>query len=255
MLATLRYVLITALRDKLIAALIVALAACGGAALFIASSALEEQNQFGLAFAGESSRLVLALGLITFIAFHTRRMYETREIEAILSRPISRITFVFAYFCAYAAVALFLALVTSAMIGAVFIANPLGMMQWAASLALESLILVAMALFCAMALESATASVMAALGFYLLGRMAASFRFIVENGRGTVESDSANHVMNAIITAVAAVMPRMDLFGPTRWLIYGPGGSWGVGELLVQTLIYVPLLLLATMRDLQIKRF
>ncbi len=117
MLATFRYVLITAVRDRLIVALLLALAVAVCGSLFIASSALGEQNAFGLAFASESTRLILVLGLITFISFHTRQLHETREIEAILARPIARASFVIAAYSAYGTLAVLAALAATAMLG------------------------------------------------------------------------------------------------------------------------------------------
>jgi ABC-type transport system involved in multi-copper enzyme maturation permease subunit len=255
MLTTLRYVLITAVRDRLIIVLLLALVAAVGAASFLAASAIAEKREFGLAFGGELTRLILVLGMITFISFHIRRMHETREIEAILARPIARATFVLAYFVAYAGIALLLALLAPMFLWVAFSADGLGLAEWTASLVLEGFVVVAMSLFCAMTLESATASVVAGLGFYLLARSAAFFRAITENHTATFNQPLLNDVNHWVMEGIAALMPRIDLFGQSRWLVYGPGGGWGVPELLVQTAIYVPLLLLATIRDLQIKRF
>ncbi len=255
MLTTVRYVLITAVRDRLIAALLLALVAGVGGAAFLAVSAMAEKREFGLAFGGELTRMILVLGLITFISFHIRRMYETREIEAILARPISRTTFVLAYFSAYALIALLLSVVAALLLMVVFAAEGPGLIQWGASLILESLIVVAIALFCAMTLESATASVLAALGFYALARSAAFFRAIAANHTATFDQPVLNDINRWIMEGIATLMPRIDLFGQSRWLVYGPGGGWGLRELVLQTAIYLPLLLAATIRDLHVKRF
>ncbi|PKU26515.1 hypothetical protein [Telmatospirillum siberiense] len=255
MLTTLRYVLITAIRDRLIAAFLVALVAGVGGATFLAASALAEKREFGLAFGGELTRMILVLGLITFISFHVRRMYETREIEAILARPISRTSFVLAYFGAYALIALLLSIVAPLLLMVAFSANGAGLMEWGVSLTLEGFIVVAIALFCAMSLESAGASVMAALGFYLLARSAAFLHAITVSHTASFDQALLNDVNRWVVEIIAAVMPRIDLFGQSRWLVYGPGGGWGLRELAVQTAIYLPLLLAATIRDLHVKRF
>jgi ABC-type transport system involved in multi-copper enzyme maturation permease subunit len=221
----------------------------------LGSSTLTEQRQMGLAYESEFARLILVLGLTTFICFHVRRMYDTREIEAILARPISRRVFVLAYYAAFSVVALLLCLILAPlMIGGLGAAG-IGFAEWEASLMLECLILVAMSLFISMVLESATASVVAVLGFYALGRSAAFFLAIAGAGTGAGDQEGVNQGSNAIIAIVAAIMPRLDLFGQSRWLITGPGGGWGLGELLLQSAIYIPLLLLATIRDLEVKAF
>jgi hypothetical protein len=247
--------LIIAIRDRFVGAITLALLAATGAAMFLGASTIAEQQALGLAYAGELVRFILTLGLITFVCFHVRRMHETHEIEAILSRPISRAVVVLAYFFAYAVIALGLALVAAPLLMLGLGAHGAGLAQWDASLMLEGVLIVALSLFCAMTLESATASVMASAGLYLLGRSAAFFRAIAESGTGSLDHPALNTGARWVMEAIAAVMPRIDLFGQSRWLVTGPGGGWGLGELLVQTAIYVPLLLLATIRDLQIKRF
>jgi len=134
-------------------------------------------------------------------------------------------------------------------------ARGLGLAEWAGSMVLESWIVAALALFCAMALNSATASVMVSLGFYLLGRTAQFFLAIAISGYGASSDEGVNVGSQGVMIVIATIMPRFDLFGQSRWLVYGPGGGWGLSVLLLQTAIYVPLLLLATTRDLQVRRF
>lgn len=253
--ATLRYVLITAVRDRFVAAMLLALAAGTGVALLLGSSAVAEQRALGLAFGGELLRSALVFGLITFVSFHIRRLHESREIEAMLARPISRASFVLACFAAHETIALLLTLVAAPLLMAGLGASGAGLLQWDASLILECAIVVALALFCAMSLESATAAVMGCAGLYLLGRSAAFFRAIAEAGTGTLDQQGLNTGARWMMQAIAAVMPRLDLFGQSGWLVYGPDGAWGLKELAMQTAIFVPLLLLATIRDLQVKRF
>ncbi len=253
--ATFRYVLITAIRDRMVAAILVAQFAILGGASLMASSVLAEGQAMGLAMAGEGFRGVMVMGLITFISFHVRRMEETREIEAILTRPISRATFVLAYFTGYAGIAALLSLVAGPLLLAGFAPGALGLAEWQASLVLECLIVVAIALFCALSLGSATASVLAATGLYLLGRLGAFFRGIAEGHTGTLSNSVTDHAARWTIEALTSLLPRLDLFGQGRWLVYGPGGGWGLGVLGLQTVIIVPVLLLATIRDLHVKRY
>lgn len=253
--ATFRYVLLTAIRDRFPVAIIIALVAVTAVCALIATSTLTEGMQTGLAYAGEFYRGVLVLGLVTFISFHVRALHETREIEAILSRPISRAAFVVAYYAAFAVLAMVLSLVTAPLMMSALSARGLGLAEWAGSMVLESWIVAALALFCAMALNSATASVMVSLGFYLLGRTAQFFLAIAISGYGASSDEGVNVGSQGVMIVIATIMPRFDLFGQSRWLVYGPGGGWGLSVLLLQTAIYVPLLLLATTRDLQVRRF
>lgn len=253
--ATFRYVLLTAVRDRFPVAIIVALLAVTAISMLLAGSTLTEGRQTGLAYAGEFFRISLVLGLVTFVSFHVRRLHETREIEAILTRPISRSAFVIAYYAAFAVLATVLALLTAPMLIGALGAHGNGLAEWEGSMVLESWIVCALALFCAMALESATAAVLISLGFYVLGRTAQFFLAIAQSGTGAGSSEEVNASTHDVMAVVASIMPRLDLFGQSRWLVYGPGGGWGLNILLLQTAIYVPLLLVATTRDLRVRQF
>lgn len=253
--ATFRYVLLTAVRDRFPVAIIVGLIVVTAICVMIAGSTLTEGRQTGLAYAGEFFRVSLVLGLVTFVSFHVRRLHETREIEAILTRPISRSAFVLAYYGAFAVLAAILSILTAPMLMAALGAHGVGLLEWEASMILESWIVCALALFCAMALDSATAAVLISLGLYVLGRTAQFFLAIAQSGTGASENEGVNVGTHGVIAVIASIMPRLDLFGQSHWLVYGPGGGWGVGILAAQTAIYVPLLLVATARDLHVRRF
>ena len=257
--ATIRYVLITAIRDRFLIAIVIALLAMIGLCRMLASTALAEGQALGLSFGGELSRAILVLGLSIFICFHVRRLHETREIEAILARPISRTGFVLGYYAGFASVALLLAIIVAPLLFAGLGARGIGLLEWEASLLLESLIVVAIGLFAAMAIAAPAGAVMVTVGLYGLGRMGAYLLAIAHSGSGAVDAEGVNRTADTVMDFVAAVMPRLDLFGQSSWLVNGPGGggaaNWGVGILVLQVAIYVPLLLLATVRDLHVKSF
>lgn len=253
--ATFRYVLVTAIRDRMVAAQLAAQLVVLCAAELTGAAALGEGREAGLALAGGGLRLVMVLGLITFVAFHTRRMEETREIEVILTRPISRGAFVLAYFAAYSGVAMLLALFALPVLGIGFQAWGSGLALWEVSLLLECCVVVALTLFCALALRSATAAVLAAAGFYLLCRLGAYFRAISVEHTGSLANPVADKAAHWAIEAVAAVLPRLDLFGQGSWLVYGPGGGWGIWTLVGQAGIAIILLQLATLFDFRRRRF
>lgn len=254
--ATFRYVVLTAVRDRFPYAVIVALLAMTAVSLLIAVSTISEGQQMGLAYAGELFRTTLVFGLIIAVCFHVRRLHETREIEAILTRPISRAAFAVAYYAAFAAIAAVLAVITAPLLVVALHAHGLGLLDWEIGMILESWIVVALALFCAMALESATTAVLVSLGFYMLSRTAEFFLAIARSGYGHADSAGVGIWAEGVMDVVAAIVPRMDLFGQSSWLTYGPdNSSWGPALLVLQAAIYIPLLLAATIRDLRTRTF
>ena len=252
MLATVRYVLLTALRDRLFLGLLVGGGLAAGLAGFLGDAAMVEGDQMALVFAGTAVRLILVIGLVLFVAFHVQRLYETREIEAILSRPLSREGFVIAYWFGMALLAVLLAVPLCALMVTAGAVDPAGLGLWAATVVLECLVVVAFTVFAGLTLERALFTSLVTLGFYVLSRMMSFFVAIAEF-RGA--RNDFERFMNYCIEGLAALCPRLDLFGQTEWLAHG-AGSGGIGGLAVlQTLVYVPLLLAAATFDLKRKRF
>jgi ABC-type transport system involved in multi-copper enzyme maturation permease subunit len=201
-------------------------------------------------YAAGAARAVVVLGLSVFAGFHIERLYETREIEAILSRAISRPQFVLAYWLGLAVIAVFV-VVPVALVIAVFQLSAIGTAYWAASLVLESLIVVGFALFAGLTFGRAIPTVFATLGFYALSRMVGELISLVELGR----QGGVNRVANPIAETLALFVPRLDLFADTRWLVYGPDTGETLTIPVIQAAIYVPLLILAGTFDLRRKEF
>jgi hypothetical protein len=256
MLATLKYVLLTSLRDRLYVALAAMVAAALVVSRLLAEAGLVEGRELSLAYASMSVRGILVLGIVIFIAFHVRRMYETREIETILTRPISRSTFVLSYSAGFMLVAAGLVVPTAVLMWMLLGADGPGALLWGASLMLECMLVVVLALFCSATLGSAVASALACLGIYGLGRLSTFFLDIATADPGHLLAiPGVGRVVHMLVAVISALMPRLDLFGQTRWLIYGLDKQWGIGLLAAQVAVYLPLILAATILDLRRKRF
>ena len=189
------------------------------------------------------------LGTAVFVAFHIERLYETREIETILARSVSRETFVLSYWLGIVCVVSII--VIPVLAGANILSNQaVGTIWWSASLALELLIVVAFVLFAGLTMERALPTIFSTVGFYALARLMSFFTAIASGGPQT----ETMQAVGPIAKGLSYVVPRLDLFAQTRWLIYGSDGAsfWPVA---VQALIFAPLLICAAMFDLRKKQF
>lgn len=252
--ATLKYVLITAIRDRLFVGLFALIALTSGIASFLEDATLTEQYEMAVVYAAASTRLVLILGLLVFVAFHVQRLYETREIEAILSKPISRSSFVVSYWAGLALVAILLAI--PVIISVAYFVGEFnsGLYLWAASIIMEALIVVGIGLFCSLTIEKATTSVLTGVGFYMVARLASFFVAIFQARPHLLENEITRDFSGLILKTVSIIVPRLDLFAQSSWLIYGiEKVSWSL--LIYQTIIFVPVLLLASIFDVKRKRF
>lgn len=253
MLTNIRYILITALRDWLFIGLMASIIFATAISATLGSTAFIEQREMTLTFAAGSSRLILMVGLIVFVCFHIRSAFDTKEIDVILSRPISRSNLVIAYWLGFAFVALLLTVPIVGIIGLIGVVNTSGYAAWALSLLLESFLVVALALFSAFTLRSAVTSVLATMGFYVLSRMMAFF--IVTSQSGMVSTDFKYIILKYALQGISTMVPRLDMFAKSEWLVYGYNSTQDWVVFVVQVAVFVPLLVLASIADFRRKQF
>jgi ABC-type transport system involved in multi-copper enzyme maturation permease subunit len=248
-----RFVLLTAMRDRLFAVLVLLLFVGVGISSGLAKTSMIEQHEMMLSFSGAVARLLLAIGLIVFVCFHIRHSFDSKEIDVLLSRPISRAGLVIGYWLGFSMVTAALVAINAAVL---FLLSPLsvtGFATWVGSLLLEMWLVVAIALFAAVTLRSAVSSVMASLVFYVAGRMMGFFLATIQS-RFVFEEPWLNAATKAIIEGVAIITPRLDLYSKSGWLVYGPStADWQL--FVMQSVSFIPLLLAVTILDFKRRQF
>jgi hypothetical protein len=169
-----------------------------------------------------------------------------------LSRPIGRIQLVLSYAAGFSILAVFLGAVSGICVSALsphLFSN--GHILWAASLIVENILMVNVALFFSMILTSAPSSAFASLGFYVLSRMMSQILGIIDAGKSLLDIQ----IMETLMQVISALMPRLDLMAQTSWLVYGPDPRVGYSFILLQGIIYAALILLAALIDLRRRQF
>lgn len=251
-LALVQYVLKAAIRDKLILAMLVLIALTTSMSIFMASSAITEQDQFLAVYASGSLRILSVLGLVVFTAFFVRRSFDSKDVEFLLSRPLSRIEFVFSHAFGLSLLALLMSFASGLALYAISPKLPLeSLTLWTASIAVEAIIMVNMTFFFAMVISSAATAVLGILAFYVLARMMGQILGILEAGIVGSVGDGMEIVMNM----VSSVTPRLDLMGQTSWLVYGPDPDVNIAFVAIQGAIFLCLVLIAALLDLVLRQF
>lgn len=252
MLTSIRYVLLTASRDWLFAGLLVAVIIAGGVSATLGSTAFLEEQQMKITYAAASSRLILMVGLIVFVCFHIRQAFDSKEIDVMLSRPISRGNIIVAYWLSFSLVALLLTIPVVMMVGFFGVLNVEGFTGWAIGLLLEAALVVALSLFSAFTLKSAVTSVLASMGFYVLSRMMA---FFVATTEAPSLQEMPYILLKYLLVAISTIVPRLDFFAKTEWLVYGFKTTQDSYLFVIQAIIFVPVFLVATIIDFRRKQF
>lgn len=249
-----RYIMLTASRDLLFTGLLLGLMVTTGLSAILGSTAMLEKQAMTLCFAAASARLVLIIGLSVFTCFHLRHSFEQKEMDVLLSRPLSRPQIMLAYWLGLSAVASLLVVAAALIVSFLHGYDVQGFILWALSLLLEVWIVIALALFAGFTLRSAVSSVMVTLGFYVLGRMMAFFLLTLENPTILVNLRVSQWV-EGLLTGLAIIIPRLDLFAQTDWLVYGVTHSTDVVLMMAQSACFIPLLLVAAVIDFLRKEF
>ncbi len=255
-----RFTILTAVRDWLYIGifLLAMLAIC--LSMFLGSTALSEEGFMSTAYIGGMCRLIINIGLILFVCFHVRRSFDNKEIELILTRPISRINFILAYYAGFALLAFTmivpfcLVLYGLGLSGAIWV-NANGVLYWCLSFFYESLILIAFALFCSLILQSAVTSVLASFAFYFLSRIFGFFLISMHNPVSLAHTTLAGKLSEKILSVIGIFLPRLDMFAKSEWLIYGVEDFELYLLFLGSSLIYIPLLVAVGAFDMVRKQF
>ncbi len=251
----LRYVLITAMRDRLFIGMLAALILATGISATLAATSMLEVQEMTLAFSAAAARIILMLGLIVFVAFHVRQAFDTREIDVMLSRPISRSKLVFSHWMAFALVALVMTVIAALVIWFVSPLSMEGFLGWSLSLLLEAWLVVAFTLFASLILSSGAISVLVSAGFYVLSRMMGFFIASLE-GRTIFESPEINMMTHKALEAISVMIPRLDFYAKSSWLSYGFDDAMHAMSLVaIQSAIFIPLLLTAAIIDFRRRQF
>lgn len=247
-----KYVLMAALRDRLILSLIVILLLGSSLALFLGNAAVIEKDQFTVIFAASGLRFISIFGLVLFVVFFIRRSFEGKDIEFLLSRPIGRLHIIFSYALSFSLLAIFMGLTVGL---AVYAVAPhlfgAGHVLWTTSIIVESIIMVNAALFFSMYISSSATAALVTSGFYILARMMGQLLGITDS---SLVDNTGIYAM--ALQMVSVIMPRLDLMGQSSWLIYGAEGSTiGIAYIIGQGIVFSALVLLAASLDFLRRQF
>lgn len=246
-----KYVLTAAIRDRLILSFFLLMVVGASMAIFLGAAAISETDQFAIVFAAGGLRFAGATGLILFIVFYLRRSFETKDVEFLLTRPVSRLSFLCSHFVAFVLLALILAsfvFITLCSIAPQAFGQ--GHILWFVSLIVEYIIVANVSMFFSMVISSAAGCALSIFAFYVLARVIGQILGILGAGIHMLGFDFLSAVMNVI----ALIIPRLDLLAQTTWLIYGPD-QIGFGFVITQGVIFSALVFSATSVDLVRRQF
>lgn len=241
------YTLLEALRNRLLWLLVGVLLAGFGLAEFLGAVAITETRQFQSGFMGALLRAFAVFVLSLFVITSMVREFNDKGLELVLSFPIPRSSYLFGKLVGYAGLALVIAAVSALCLLAY--APGFQALLWALSLTMELLIVIAVSLLCLFTFSHVTLALSAVMAFYLLSRSMTAIQLM---GHFPVIAPEtvAQDVIVGFLDALAFLLPDLDRFTASEWLIYHTAGWAELLPIAGQTLIYLSLLCAAALFDL-----
>jgi hypothetical protein len=240
-----RFVLLEARRSGLPWLVAASLLAALGGAAFVSQVALTESIALKAALCAALLRACAVFLVALHVAASTVRELDDKGLELMLTLPVSRVSQYTGRLAGYVG----LGVVISACFALpLFLwAPPAAVLLWAASLALETTLVAAAALFFSMALAQWAPAFAATAGLYLLARAMGAVQSIAASP--LAEPTLAHRLAQWSIDAVALLLPRLDAATRTEWLVYGAPSASAYAVALGGLALYALLLVAAGLFD------
>ncbi|MBB3219642.1 ABC transporter permease subunit [Pseudoduganella umbonata] len=238
-----------ALRSRLLWLLAAVALGAVGVAGFLQAVVPAEGHATNTALLAALLRLAAAGIVAIFAVTAIVREYADKQVEMLLALPYPRAAWLLGRLAGCALLALLPAGVAGVLVAGT--APPAQAALWTVSLLGELWIVAAFAVFCTLTLQHALPSLCATAGFYVLARSVTALQLA---GHGATP-DAGQRVIGAGTDAIAFVLPRLDAFARSEWLLYGTGTAADLGFVAGQSAIYVTLLAGAALFDLYRKEF
>lgn len=247
-----RYTVLEALRTRLPALVLASAGLLLLASLFVGALAVIETERFEAGFYAAGMRLAGAFIAGIYVLAAQAREFHDKGVELVLALDLERSHYIVGKLGGFTAIAALIALASA--LPLVLLAEPQAALQWALSFALELAIVVAFALFCMVTFSQLVPAAALLFAFYALARSLTAIRLMGANpvsGAGTL----SHEVIAYTVEALALVLPALDGWTRTAWLL-GERPAWSaLAPLALQSALYVVLLAAAAMFDLHRRNF
>ena len=241
-----RFTLIEALRTRLHWLMLSALLLAVVGSVFVHQIAIAENARIQTTFLAATMRFASVFIVSLYIISTMVREFNDKGLELMLSLELPRAVYVLGRLAGFAAIALLAAVLVS--IPLLWLASPNEVALWGASLWMELLIVTALSLFAAVSFSQVMPAAAFVAAFYLLARSITAIRLI--SGTALLDELSpARRLMTLIADGLALILPPLDSFAQTAWLVNAVGTWNDLTIVVAHSAAYVALLAAAALFD------
>ncbi len=241
-----KYTFLEAIRNKLPVLLLVIVTLLWGIAGFVGELAITETSQIQVSILGFLTRFFAALLMILLVSSSCIREFNDKTISILLSLPYQRYQYYLGKLTGFALLSLAIGLIFS-----IPIVSYSGFSQsviWCLSLSLELIIVSSVTLLFVLSLGNMTSAFAITVAFYLLSRSIETV--IVISKSPIMEDHSLLRVFtDKMILAIAYLLPGLDQFAVSEWLVYGGATIMDLWRNLLHAGIYLAFIAFVTLAD------
>jgi ABC-type transport system involved in multi-copper enzyme maturation permease subunit len=241
-----RFTLLEAVRTRLPLLAVTVFGLLWACSFFIHQIAITESTRLQSSFFASGARLAAVFMLALYITSSVVREFNEKGLELLLALDLPRSSYLLGKLAGFIVVAAALALVA---VLPLVPAVPLDVAAiWAISLTLELAVICAASLFCIVTFSHILPAVLLVASFYLLARTVTAMRLMAESSV-LGELSGARPALNFGVEVLSYVVPALDQFSATQWIAARAVAPEVLAPLVLQSAIYVALLLAATLVD------
>lgn len=246
------HTIFSARRDRFIFGLLIGMIMAVLISSFLGGTALVESEEMRVIYAATSCRFIIMIGLMVFISFHIKRLFENKEMDVFLSRVPARSSIILSLVTAFVLISFVIIAQATVILMLVYMQNILNILYWGLTLCLEALIVVSMSVFFSVVIRSATLGLLISFAGYLLSRVIGNFVAYIDISGFHF---SFNGIIEAILKIASIVIPRLDLFGKTGVIVYSDYNLSSFSVLIAQAAIYSVFIISCAIFDMRTKEF
>ena len=247
-----RYTALEALRTRLPVLAAIVVGALLAASFFVREIAVTDSARFQTAFYAATVRFAMVFVAALHVIASVSREFQDKGLDMVLALDLPRAHYVLGRLTGFLVIAFSLAL--AAALPLLGLSGWDTAAQWSGSLAAELAVIVALSLFCVLTFNQLMPAASFVLAFYLLARAITAVRLI--GGNPVADADALSHqVMTWLVEALAFIVPPLDAWTRTAWLV-DDAATWSVlGGIAAQGVLFVTILAAAAVFDLSRRNF
>lgn len=211
------YTALEARRNRLFWVVFIVIIASIGLAEFISQVAITESQQIQSAVLGSVLRMTAVLFISLFVISSMVREFSDKGFELVLSLALPRSGYYFGKLIGFSVVASLVALLFS--LPLVLYVPVDQVFAWGLSLSFELFIVTAFSLLCLFTFNHVAIAFISVIAFYLLSRSIETIQ-LIGHGPLTETYTLSQKAINFFVDTVAYVLPDLNRFAQTEWLVY-----------------------------------